>query len=89
VPGSGRRRHAAPPVRRRPRFDLLLWGLLAGVSAGVVLGLTGGGWGRAAVLAVLVVAGFVLLTLLTATSSGAGRRRVPDRPERPDRQADP
>ena len=83
MPGSGRRRHAAPPVRRRPRYDLLLWGLLAGVSAGVVLGLTGGGWGRAAVLGLLVVAGFVLLTLLTATSSGAGRRRTPDRPDRP------
>jgi uncharacterized membrane protein YfcA len=79
-------------VRRRPRFDLLLWGLLAGASAGVVLGLTGGGWGRAAVLALLVVAGFVLLTLLTATSSGAGRRRTPERPERPgppDHPADP
>jgi hypothetical protein len=89
VPGSGRRRHAAPPVRRRLRFDLLLWGLLAGVSAGVVLGLTGGGWGRALVLGLLVVAGFVLLTLLTATSSGPGRRRTPNGPERPDRQVDP
>jgi hypothetical protein len=48
-----------------------------------VLGLTGGGWGRATVLGLLVLAGFVLLTLLTATSSGAGRRRPPDRPEDP------
>lgn len=88
MPGSGRRRQAAVPLRRRMRLDLLLWGVLAGTSAAVVLGLTGGGWTRALVLGLLVVAGFAVLTglnLLTAT----GSRRRPGRSEPPPPPSDP
>jgi uncharacterized membrane protein YfcA len=66
VPASGRRRQANTPWHQRIRRDLLAWGALAGICAGVVLGLTGGGWGRAAVLALLVVAACAVLTLLSA-----------------------
>jgi hypothetical protein len=69
VHGRGRRRQAATPLRRRLRLDLLLWGVIAGVAAALALGLTGGGWVEAVVLGLLVVAGFAVLTLLTATSS--------------------
>ena len=48
MPGSGRSAQAATPWHRRIRRDLLAWGALAGVCAGLVLGLTGGGWGRGA-----------------------------------------
>jgi uncharacterized membrane protein YjjP (DUF1212 family) len=70
VPGSGRRRQATTPVRRRLRRDLLGWGLLAGLCAAVVLGLTGGGWVKALVLGLAVVGACAILTVLSATSKG-------------------
>jgi uncharacterized membrane protein YfcA len=69
VPEGGRRRQTTTPLRRRLRRDLLGWGLLAGVCAALVLGLTGGGWGRALVLALLVVGACAVLTLLAGMSS--------------------
>jgi uncharacterized membrane protein len=80
VPGTGRRRVAATPLRRRVRRDLLVWGLLAGVAAALVLGLTGGGWLRAVVLGVLVIGGCAVLTLLSA-GKRAATRTEPQRPE--------
>ena len=70
MPGSGRRRQATTPVRQRLRRDLLAWGLLAGVCAALVLGLTGGGWIRAVLLGLFVVGGCGILTVLAATSKG-------------------
>jgi thiol:disulfide interchange protein len=75
VPGGGRRRQTSAPLRAKIRWDLLAWGALAGVAAGVVLGLTGGGWLRALVLAVLVVGASAVLTLLAATSARKSARR--------------
>jgi uncharacterized membrane protein YfcA len=66
LPSGGRRREAATPWHRRIRRDLLAWGALAGVCAGLVLGLTGGGWTRAIVLAALVLGACGVLTLLSA-----------------------
>ena len=66
MPGSGHRRVAATPWHRRIRRDLLAWGALAGICAGLVLGLTGGGWGRAGVLAAIVVGACGLLAVLSA-----------------------
>jgi len=80
VPGSGRRRQARTPLRRRLRLDLLAWGLLAGACASLVLGLTGGGWVKALVLGLFVVAGCGLLTLLAATSSVTGQHGQPRTP---------
>ena len=80
MPASGRRRQAPPPLRRRVRLDLLGWGVVAGVGATLALGLTGGGWLAAVVLGLLVVAGFAVLTLLSATSArrpGRGASRPP------------
>jgi hypothetical protein len=57
------------------RRDLLVWGLLAGTAAALVLGLTGGGWVRAVVLGLLVVGGCAVLTLVSATKSTAGGDR--------------
>ncbi len=70
MPASGRRRQSRDPWHRRIRWDLLGWGVLAGLAAGLALGLTGGGWGRAALLAGIVVAACVVLTLLAAMPSG-------------------
>jgi hypothetical protein len=56
------------PLRRRLRRDVLIWGLVAGLAAGIALGLTGGGWWKALVLGLLVFAGCLVLTLLSATS---------------------
>ena len=75
MPGSGRRRQPAAPLGRRLRLDLLAWGVLAAVGAALVLGLTGGGWGSAAVLGLLVLGGFTLLVLLTTMSSSARAKR--------------
>jgi hypothetical protein len=69
VPGTGRRRQAATPLRRRMRRDLLVWGLLAGVVAALVLGLTGGGWVHAVVLGLLVIGGCAVLTVVAATKT--------------------
>jgi hypothetical protein len=69
VPGTGRRRQATTPLRRRMRRDLLVWGLLAGLAAALVLGLTGGGWVQAVVLGLLVVGGCAVLTLVAATKA--------------------
>jgi hypothetical protein len=77
VPGSGRRRVTKTPLRRRMRRDLLAWGLLAGVVAAMVLGLTGGGWLRAVVLGVLVFGACVVLTVLAA-GQGTGRHIQPE-----------
>ena len=76
MPGSGRRRVAATPWHRRIRRDLLAWGALAGICAGLVLGLTGGGWGRALVLAAIVVGACGVLALLSAmpTNGSSGGR---------------
>ncbi|MDP9221108.1 MAG: hypothetical protein M3P23_11315 [Actinomycetota bacterium] len=62
-------------MRRRLRRDLLAWGLLAGVCAALVLGLTGGGWVKAVLLGLFVVGGCAILTLLAATSNGPSRGR--------------
>jgi hypothetical protein len=72
VAGSGRRRQVTTPLRRRVRRDVLVWGLVAGAAATLALGLTGGGWGKAVVLGLLVLSGCVLLTLLSATTSSKG-----------------
>jgi hypothetical protein len=88
VTGSGRRRQATTPLRRRLRRDVLAWGLVAGLAAGVALGLTGGGWWKALVLGLLVFAGCLVLTLLSATSGrkpplDGPRTRPPEGPAGP------
>ena len=64
------------------RRDLLAWGLLAGVVAALVLGLTGGGWVQAVVLGLLVVGCCAVLTLVAATktSSRAASKEAEGRP---------
>ena len=49
--------------------------------------MTGGGWTKALVLGLLVIAGCAVLTLLTATSSGAAKSAGPL--PQPDPQPDP
>jgi hypothetical protein len=85
VPGSGRRRQARTPLRQRLRLDLLAWGALAAGCATLVLGLTGGGWAKAVVLGLLVMAGCALLTVLASTSS----RPPDDGDDGPDRGSAP
>jgi hypothetical protein len=80
VPGSGRRRQAPAPLRRRLRLDLLGWGAVAGLAATLALGLTGGGWLAAVVLGLLVLAGFAVLTVLASTSSRRPPRGSADPP---------
>ncbi len=63
----------ASPLRASIRRDLLAWGALAGVAAALVLGLTGGGWGKAVVLALLVVGACGVLTVLAAMSARSQR----------------